>query len=122
MSLTGKKKAFIAEYVKCRNACLAAKNAGYSKKTAYSSGPRLLQDPEIKKEIEKYEKKALKNVSYSVEKALSELDTALSQALAMLKPSAAVSAIMAKAKLAGLLENDRDDEDDDTPFEVIIRK
>jgi len=51
--LTGKQRAFINEYFKCRfNATRAAINAGYSKKTAYSIGHENLNKPEIKAAIE----------------------------------------------------------------------
>lgn len=122
MSLTDKQKAFVVAYVKCRNATLAAQNAGYSKKTAYSQGARLLHNPEIKAEIEKVAKKVFKEAKYTVENAISELNIALQQALITVKPTAAVSAIMAKAKLAGLLDRDREDDENVAPFEVVIRK
>jgi len=52
MSFTKKQRVFIDEYVTCWNASEAARRAGYSKKTAYSSGQRLLKDVEIKAEID----------------------------------------------------------------------
>jgi len=50
--LTNKQKAFINEYLQCWNATEAAKRAGYSEKTAYSIGQRLLKDVEVAKEID----------------------------------------------------------------------
>lgn len=47
-----KQQIFINEYLTSMNATLAAKNAGYSLKTAYSIGQRLLKHEEIKIEIE----------------------------------------------------------------------
>lgn len=47
MALTNKQEVFINEYLKCFNATKAAKAAGYSDKTAYSSGQRLLKQDEI---------------------------------------------------------------------------
>jgi len=52
--MTTKQKIFIDSYIAGGfNATKAAKQAGYSEKTAYSSGQRLLKDVEIKVEIEK---------------------------------------------------------------------
>lgn len=45
--MTPRQKAFITAYLGCRNSRKAAVEAGYSAKTAYSAGPRLLKDPEI---------------------------------------------------------------------------
>lgn len=49
--LTPKKRLFVAEYLVDLNATQAAMRAGYSKKTAHSQGPRLLEDVEIRKMI-----------------------------------------------------------------------
>ena len=48
---TAKETAFIADYITHGNATLAAKNAGYSIKTAADVGCRLLKQPKIKSEI-----------------------------------------------------------------------
>ena len=53
MSLTKKQRVFIEEYLQCWNATEAAKRAGYSERTAYSSGQRLLKDVEISDAIKK---------------------------------------------------------------------
>lgn len=47
-----KQKRFITEYPKDMNATQSAIRAGYSPKTAYSQGQRLLKKAEIKKAIE----------------------------------------------------------------------
>lgn len=49
--LTGKQKRFCDEYLIDLNATQAAIRAGYSEKTAYSAGQRLLKNVEIQKEI-----------------------------------------------------------------------
>jgi phage terminase small subunit len=49
--LTARQRAFIDEYVLCRNATLAAKNAGYSPKTARHQGSVLLTNPHIQAAI-----------------------------------------------------------------------
>ncbi len=45
--LTEQKKKFADYYIECGNATEAAKKAGYSEKTAYSQGQRLLKDVEV---------------------------------------------------------------------------
>lgn len=47
--LTEQRKCFIEEYLKlhCRNATQAAKNAGYSEKTAHSQASDILKDSEV---------------------------------------------------------------------------
>lgn len=47
-----KQRAFAVEYLKDHNATKAAERAGYSKKTAYSQGARLLKHAEICKFLE----------------------------------------------------------------------
>lgn len=47
MELTEKQRAFIDEYIIDMNATQAAIRAGYSEKTAYSQGQRLLKNVEI---------------------------------------------------------------------------
>jgi len=49
--LTNKQRAFIDEYLLDFNATRAARKAGYSEKTAYSIGSRLLRKPYIVEEI-----------------------------------------------------------------------
>ncbi len=52
MSLNNKQRKFIDAYLLSMNATTAAKQAGYSQKTAYSIGQRLLKSDEIKMEID----------------------------------------------------------------------
>lgn len=46
-NLTDKQRLFVAEYLKDLNATRAAIRAGYSKRTAYSQGQRLLKNVEV---------------------------------------------------------------------------
>lgn len=52
--LTRRKKEFINQYILTKNATESAKLAGYSLKTAYSTGSRLLKNVEVNKAIETY--------------------------------------------------------------------
>lgn len=51
--LTPKQTAFVREYLIDLNATEAAKKAGYSQKTSYSQGQRLLKDVEIQQALQK---------------------------------------------------------------------
>lgn len=52
MALNEMQQAFADYYLKASNATEAAKKAGYSEKTAYSQGQRLLKNVEVKAYIE----------------------------------------------------------------------
>lgn len=64
---------FVKEYVATHNATRAAKKAGYSEKTAYSQGNRLLKNAEVKKKIKAEEKRVAKKLEVNQEKVLKEL-------------------------------------------------
>lgn len=53
MGLTLKQQRFADEYIICANAAQSAIKAGYSKKTAYQTGPENLRKPKIKEYIAK---------------------------------------------------------------------
>ncbi len=53
MSLTPKQARFVEEYLLDLNATAAAKRAGYSERTAYAQGQRLLKNVEIAAAIQK---------------------------------------------------------------------
>ena len=59
--LNDRQQLFVTEYVKDMNATKAAERAGYSKRTAYSQGQRLLKNVEIKKAIDELLIKVRKN-------------------------------------------------------------
>lgn len=61
-----KRKIFVSEYARSGNATEAAKKAGYSDHTAYSTGQRLLKNAEIVKEISKIQNQALENAEMSI--------------------------------------------------------
>ncbi len=50
--LSAKQLAFIEHYLMCWSAGEAAKRAGYSPKTAYAQGPRLLKDAEVSRAVD----------------------------------------------------------------------
>lgn len=55
--MTDRQKLFVEEYLKDYNATKAAIRAGYSKRTAYSQGQRLLKNVEIKQAIADFREK-----------------------------------------------------------------
>ena len=61
-----KRKIFVSEYSKSGNATEAAKKAGYSARTAYSAGQRLLKNVEVLEEIKKVQNEALARAELSV--------------------------------------------------------
>lgn len=64
MALSPKKQAFADYYIETGNATEAAKKAGYSSRTAYSQGSRLLKDVEVSAYInERMEEQAKKRVA-----------------------------------------------------------
>jgi phage terminase small subunit len=68
--ITPKHQRFISEYLLDLNATRAAKSAGYSHKTAYSAGQRLLKDVEISRLIAEKSKEHLDKIDISVERVL----------------------------------------------------
>ena len=57
MNITDKQAKFISEYTKDFNATQAAIRAGYSPKTAYSIGQRLLKNVEVQAAMKEHRKK-----------------------------------------------------------------
>ena len=68
-----KQARFAAEYLSDLNATQAAIRSGYSAKTAYSQGQRLLSHVEVAAEIARGQTKAAKRIDYGLERVLAEL-------------------------------------------------
>ncbi len=73
MALNAKQKCFVQEYLIDLNATQAAIRAGYSKKTAYSMGQRLLKKVEIQKAIAKAKSKRQERTEITQDRVLAEL-------------------------------------------------
>lgn len=102
--LIPKKQRCVEEYLVDSNATQAAIRAGYSEKTAQQTGSENLLKPVIAAAIEAGHKILQERCAVSVESLTEELEAARLSAMADKKgASAAVSAIMGKAKLHGLL-------------------
>lgn len=70
---TPKKHLFAKEYIIDLNASKAAIRAGYSEKTAYSMGQRLLKDVEIQKEIQRLMDERGKRTEITADRVLIEI-------------------------------------------------
>ena len=71
--LTDKQKRFVDEYLVDLNATAAAKRAGYSEKTAYSMGQRLVKKVEIQAAIQKRQAKLRGKLEITQERGLEGL-------------------------------------------------
>ncbi len=70
MTLTAKQERFVREYLINTNATQAARQAGYSEKTAYSQGQRLLKHVEVLDALRSGFEKAAKDLDLSAERVL----------------------------------------------------
>lgn len=73
LKMTQKQKIFVSAYLSERNATKAAITAGYSPKTAYSQGQRLLKHVEVKAEITQKLAKLMGKLEISAERVLEEM-------------------------------------------------
>lgn len=73
MGLNERQNRFTEEYIVDLNATAAAKRAGYSEKTAYSIGQRLLKNVEIQARIEELQKQRSAKVQLDAEWVLQRL-------------------------------------------------
>lgn len=74
--LSPKLMIFVSEYIKHGNATHAAIAAGYSEKTAYSAGPRLLKNVDVQQYLNKTEQNLNRDLrTLFVEEALQAFET-----------------------------------------------
>lgn len=73
MKLNDKQQRFVEEYLIDLNATQAAERAGYSKKTAYSQGQRLLKNVEIQSAIQEAMNNRSKRTEITADRVLNEL-------------------------------------------------
>jgi len=71
--MTEKQEHFVCEYLKTGNATKAAIRAGYSEKTAYSIGQRLLNNVEIRTLIMKHREKVSEATDITVSQIVKEI-------------------------------------------------
>lgn len=144
MALNGRGYAFARAFAICENAREAALKAGYSPQTAEVQGARLLRDEQVAAQIAKFKEQQRQMAEaglsgletgsggeapdraatvrdkavLSLEKTMAKLQEIVDVSLETGKPSAAVSAVMAMAKLAGLT----DKSDENGGVKITIKK
>jgi phage terminase small subunit len=68
-----RRKKFISEYLLCGNATDAAMKAGYSKKTAYSQGQRLLKNVEIMESINESQERLQEETEVKLKEVVNQI-------------------------------------------------
>ena len=112
---------FCRSYSEGSNAFGAAVAAGYSRKSAYTTGCRLLTRPDIVARIQELRRILAERESLHAPALLAKLETAYAQAVAAKNPLAIVRVIELQAKIAGLVGPRRDGPaggDDDIEREI----
>lgn len=102
--LSPRRRLFCRQFIleKC-NATAAALAAGYSERSAKSQGSQLLALPAVKAEIERLRAADAEAADITTEKLFRKLEMAFQVALARESSSGMVAAVVATAKLAGLM-------------------
>lgn len=108
MAINKKQHKFIDEYLIDLNATKAAERAGYSKKTAYSQGQRLLKKVEISTEVQRRQKASSKNAKKTRDDIIEDLETVVNKYLiAGNLTTNALKAIDMLSKMQGWYEPDK---------------
>jgi phage terminase small subunit len=120
--LTDKQNKFVDEYLVDYNATQAAIRTGYSKKTAYSQGQRLLKNVEIAAEINRRQAESSKKLQITREGLLSDL-MEIAQDNKKNFPPSALKAIEMIGKWLGYDKpEDGSTVEDDTEIKITIVK
>ena len=106
--LTAKQQAFVNEYCIDKNATKAAEKAGYSEKTAYSQGQRLLKKVEIRQAIDAKFQKATDKCDITLDRVVKRYaEFAFANVdLADLKPADSLKALDSLMRHLGGFAND----------------
>jgi phage terminase small subunit len=117
--LTPKQLRFVEEYLIDSNATQAAVRAGYSAKTAHSSGPRMLDNVGVKNLIEEKQSKIVKKLTFTRESIMQDLMDII-QANKIERPNTAIKAIEVINRMTGFdIPKDEVTRTDNT-FEIKI--
>ena len=112
--LNERQKAFCEYYASSFNATESAIKAGYSKKTAYSIGQRLLKNVEIKSYIEELTRKSKQSRIATIDEVLRYLSNTMrnteEQTRERTKAAQLLSEVLAKVK----------PQEDETPTAVVV--
>ena len=101
--LNDKQELFVQHYILTRNASEAAKAAGYSERSAYNQGYRLLQDEVIQQRIYDAEQEMTTDVD-----VISELENQYSYAKGHGHTNSAIKALEILSRVRGNKTNDED--------------
>lgn len=118
--LTPKQAAFAREYPIDLNATAAAKRAGYSERTAYSQGQRLLKNAEIQKAIQAAQAEAAERASVTVQDVLDGLRREAENESYGSSHSARVSAWAHLGKHLGMFTDKLDVTSGGEPLRVLV--
>lgn len=102
MIQTRKQESFIKHYIRTHNATESAKLAGYSQRTAYSSGQRLLKDVEVDNEIRRLEKAIHEELELTDENIIKRL---WQEATNAQRSADRTNALTQLAKIKGLMKD-----------------
>jgi len=108
MSLKEKQEKFCQSYVISRNATAAAKEAGYSDRSAYNQGYTLLQRPDIQRRLEELEEEYNTDVD-----VVSELEKQYEQAKVNGNGATALKALELLSRVRG------NNAEDDSPQDIL---
>ena len=101
--LNDKQELFVQHYILSRNASEAAKAAGYSERSAYNQGYRLLQDEAVQQRIYDAEQEMTTDVN-----VISELENQYSYAKGHGHTNSAIKALEILSRVRGNKTNDED--------------
>ena len=101
--LNEKQELFVQHYILTRNASEAAKAAGYSERSAYNQGYRLLQDEEVQQRVYDAEQEMTTDVD-----VISELENQYSYAKGHGHTNSAIKALEILSRVRGNKTNDED--------------
>ncbi len=100
--MTARQRKFAQAYTKLGNATEAAKQAGYSPKTAYAAGSRLLRNGEVAAEIAKAQDRAATAAEHTLDVHVAKMAELAEEATRRGQLSAAVQATHHIGKAVGL--------------------
>ncbi len=107
--MNDKQMLFAEEYSVDQNATAAAKRAGYSERTAYSQGQRLLKNVEVRRAIQEAQAEHRERTNVTVDSVTDNLREAYNMAKSNGQAGAMVQAEMGIAKLHGMLVDRTED-------------
>ena len=99
--ITRRKQCFIDNYIITKNARKAAELAGYSPKAAYTTGPRLLRDAQLRDLVEKGIQAQCKALEISKENVIARL---WSEGINAQRASDRIAANVAVARIEGYIK------------------